>query len=101
MRVISGVAGAALAAVCMSEGIALEKVEEVAPPPKPDDDVAKGKRMTVNDAMERTGTSSPKAALDRLKELNPNYRYLPHTGAKQKAKAERARIKALKKSVGL
>lgn len=61
-------------------------------------------RTTVEEAMRRTGTRTPKQALDATKKTatkGQRYSYMPHTGAKQRAKAERRRIKALKKSVGL
>lgn len=91
---ISGIMGSTLAATSMvADGIKIKSPERGA--------ISKSKRMSIDEAMAATGTNSPKAALDKLKRLNGNYRYLPHTGAKQKAKAERARIKALKKSVGL
>jgi hypothetical protein len=44
-------------------------------------------RQTVSEAMERTGTSCPSAALKKLKATNKRYAYLPHTGEKQRSKA--------------
>lgn len=45
--------------------------------------------MTVEDAMKSTGTTSPSAALRNKKHFSPgtNWGYLPHVGAKQRAKA--------------
>lgn len=107
MKHLAGLAGAALIAATSAGGAEIKLVEAETPVPKPepvlksDEEISRGKRMTVEDAMERTGTTSPKAALDKLKEFNPRYHYLAHTGAKQKAKAARARIKAERKAAGL
>lgn len=44
-------------------------------------------RQTVAEAMERTGTTTPSAALKKLKEKNPRFGYLAHVGEKQRRKA--------------
>lgn len=58
-------------------------------------------RMTVAEAMANTGTSTPKQALKALNERGgKRYVYMPHTGAKERAKGlkqlekERARLAA-------
>lgn len=57
---------------------------------------------SVEEAMERTGTTTPSAALKEIKRIRGRSTgYMPHNGAKQKAKAEKRRIAELKKSVGL
>lgn len=58
---------------------------------------------TTAEAMERTGTTSPRQALLKMRKDRGTKRivYLPHIGAKQRAKAEKRRLAALKKSVGL
>lgn len=55
-------------------------------------------RQTVQQAMERTGTTSPSAALHALKKTNSKFTYLPHVGSKQRMKARhRAQLTMLNK----
>lgn len=55
-------------------------------------------RMTIQQAMEQTGTSTPSEALKKLNEGRHGRGrmiYMPHTGSKQKAKAlKRAAMKS-------
>lgn len=53
-----------------------------------------GNRMSVDKAMQITNSDSPSEALHKLKRENARYNYLPHIGAKQKAKALRRLQKA-------
>lgn len=49
-------------------------------------------RMTIEEAMQRTGTTSPKAALAKLNEGRvgrKRYSYMPHTGDRARARYKR------------
>lgn len=43
-------------------------------------------KYTVEEAMAKTKTNSPREALTELKKVSMRYAYTPHVGAKQKAK---------------
>ena len=94
--------GALLASSAM-QGVAADAAEvKIAKAPEPTKAevvtaAAKGERMSVNDAMALTGTQAPSAALKKLKQTNSRYGYLPHVGAKQRAKEERRQAKAAAK----
>ena len=71
--------------------------------PKPQPETRKSEsgmrgRVTVEEAMQRTGTNSPSEALKELKKQNGRYGYIPHVGAKQRMKAQRAAEKAAAKA---
>lgn len=114
MKYPSGVAEALLAASAISSGALVVRSSEASPKepepvPEPVADenphaiLGRGGKLTVEQAMEKTGTQTPRQALDELNRIKAGrkYVYMPHIGAKQKAKAEKRRIAALKKSVGL
>lgn len=75
--------------------VTVEEIKSQEPPkePPPADPVVRGERMTIERAMELTGTTTPSAALRAAKEQNAAYGYLPHVGAKQRAKALRRQAK--------
>lgn len=58
------------------------------PAPKPASTRSGLRRIynTVEEAMAATGTDSPSEALRQIKSRTPDAVYLPHTGAKQRAK---------------
>lgn len=45
------------------------------------------KRYTLDEAMTETKSTSPREALEKLKATDKRYSYLPHQGAKERAKA--------------
>jgi hypothetical protein len=53
--------------------------------------------MTIEDAMRETGTTTPRAALEKMNEGGKRHVYLPHVGAKQRAKEARRQAKAAAK----
>lgn len=83
-------AAMALTASTAMSGLSIEvreiKSQEPQPTP-PADPVRRGERMSIDRAMEATGSKSPSEALRKAKQKNANYGYLPHVGAKQRAKA--------------
>lgn len=121
MRHLSGLAGALLVSSAISSGARIVRNPEAPPKepelplqpepertiPPPDENphaiLGRGDKLTIKQAMEKTGTQTPRQALDKLNEgkAGRKYIYMPHRGAKQKAKAEKRRIATLKKSVGL
>lgn len=59
--------------------------------------IKNGTQMTVERAMEITGTSTPREALKAMSaKTDKRLVYMPHVGAKQRAKA----LKRMKKEMG-
>jgi len=93
----------AVSVAAVGQGITVRAVvndvkPEPAPRPVKAPDVRKRERMSIQEAMARTGTTTPKAALDALKKENSRYRYLPHVGNRQREKEARRQAKAAAKA---
>lgn len=81
-----------IAAVAMADsaGVQVARVAntEPTPAPHPRTGTKSPQLCTVEEAMERTGTNCPSAARKRMQESSSKrISYMPHAGAKQRAKA--------------
>jgi len=89
--------GVALLASSAMSGIAVEVAKAPSPDRKQDsapNPSALPERMSVDEAMAATGAHSPSEALRKAKRHNSRYGYLPHCGAKQRAKEAARQAKA-------